>query len=465
MERDGRDAVPPQTVLDALPDMVYALDAEFRFTFVNEAMAAATGYDREELFGAPASLLFDEAAIERGTGSRERLRADDTEYRRVETGLLTADGDRVPCEIRVQSLPKPDDGTVGDGDGRATGTVGVVRNVADRGERERERRVRSTAMEASIDGMAILDADQEFVFVNESHATVYGYDAPDALLGDSWRLCHPEEELARFEKTVMPTLFEAGEWRGEAVGLREDGTTFPQALSLSLMADGRAVCIVRDITERKRRERELEEKKEALEEFARVVSHDLRSPLNVAQGRLELARGDSTDDEHLAAAADAVDRSIGLVDDLLTLSREGAKAGEREPVDLGTVAAECWENVETDAASLAVETERTVQADPSRLKELLENLMRNAIEHGGGDVTVTVADAADGFYVADDGDGIAETERDRVFETGYSTADEGTGFGLDIVRSIADAHGWSVRAAESETGGARLEFAGLDGRG
>jgi signal transduction histidine kinase len=177
----------------------------------------------------------------------------------------------------------------------------------------------------------------------------------------------------------------------------------------------------------------------------------------------------------------------------------------------------CWRHVETGDATLAVDTDTTVVADRGRLQRLLENLIRNSVEHGStesrraeragdsvehgstsnrtpsgdseasktpretgeaGDsmehgptggrpaaddsVTITAGDLPDGFYVADDGPGIPAADRHRVFDSGYSTTDEGTGFGLSIVRAIAEAHGWTVAVAESDAGGTRMEFTGVE---
>ncbi|MBB6645438.1 sensor histidine kinase [Halobellus ruber] len=450
----GRAPEPHRTILDTVPDMVYALDTEFRFRFVNDALVTVTGYDREELLGAHASVVFDERAIAEGQWNRERIRAGDVEFGCLEVELETAAGDRIPCEVRGQTVPEHSHG-LGDG------TVGVIRNISDRKEREQELQARSAAMKASTDGMAILDEDGTYRFVNQAHADIYGYSSPEEFVGETWRLCYSADELDRFDGTVMPKLRDEGEWRGEAVGTRKDGSTFPQELSLSLTDDGRTICVVRDVTERKRRERELERKTEQLDDFAGVVSHDLRNPLHVAQGRLDLAQEES-ESEHLDKAADAIDRCFTLIDDLLTLAREGMRVGETDPVDLDNVALDCWQTVETEDATLTVETGRTVRADPNRLRELLENLLRNAVKHGGEDVTVTVDDHDDGFYVADDGSGIPDGKRDRIFEAGYSTADEGTGFGLEIVERIAEAHGWDVRVTESEAGGARFVFTSVN---
>lgn len=205
----------------------------------------------------------------------------------------------------------------------------------------------------------------------------------------------------------------------------------------------------------------LQRQNDRLKEFASVVSHDLRNPLSVAQGRLELVNAEC-DSEHIEDVARAHDRMDGLIDDLLTLARAGKSVGNLEVVDLANVTVECWENVATADATLRTDIEGEIHADRSRLKQVLGNLIRNAVEHGGEDVTVTVGTLDDGFYVADDGSGVPEAEREGMFQTGYSTSDEGTGFGLSIVKQVADAHGWDVQVTDSPDGGARFEITGVE---
>jgi signal transduction histidine kinase len=219
--------------------------------------------------------------------------------------------------------------------------------------------------------------------------------------------------------------------------------------------------MIRDITQQKRQRLKLERQNDRLDEFAHIVSHDLRSPLSIVEGRLELAQ-ETCESDHLAEAADALTRSQALIDDLLTLAREGETVGELEPVDLADVAERSWETVETGPATLETHATDTLRADRSRLKELVENLYRNAIEHGGDGVTVSVGAIDDGFYVADTGPGIPEANREEVFEAGYSTDEDGTGFGLRIVEQIADAHGWEITVTESEESGARFEITGVE---
>jgi signal transduction histidine kinase len=209
------------------------------------------------------------------------------------------------------------------------------------------------------------------------------------------------------------------------------------------------------------REAELKRQNERLEDFASIVSHDLRNPLNVAQGRTELLT-EEYDSEHIEALERSLNRMDDLIEDLLTLARDGERVSEVETVDLDAVAQECWQQVATADAAIEMEINRTILADRSRLQQLLENLIRNAIEHGGSDVTVTIGNIDDGFYIEDDGPGIPGDKRDEVFEAGYSTAEGGTGFGLNIVEQIAEAHGWEVRVTEGSEGGARFEITGIE---
>jgi len=204
----------------------------------------------------------------------------------------------------------------------------------------------------------------------------------------------------------------------------------------------------------------LERQNERLDEFASVVSHDLRSPLSVIMGRAELVRetGDVSHVEDIVGSAERMDR---LIEDVLALARQGENAVERERVDLGTAALDAWEAVGTPEASLDVAEEvPAVSGDPERLQRLFENLFRNAVEHVGEDVSVSVLPVGEaGCAVVDDGPGIPPEERDEVFDRGYSTG--GTGLGLAIVEDIVEGHGGTIAAAEGEDGGARIEVRDL----
>jgi len=130
-----------------------------------------------------------------------------------------------------------------------------------------------------------------------------------------------------------------------------------------------------------------------------------------------------------------------------------------EPVSLDNSATKAWAVVETADATLVAEDQFRFETDSDRLEQVLENLFRNAIDHGDPDVTVRVGALEDdrGFYVEDDGAGIPEDEREQVFELGHSTNTDGTGLGLAIVKEIVTAHDWTIAVTESSSGGVRFE--------
>ncbi|GAB3020426.1 histidine kinase N-terminal 7TM domain-containing protein [Natronobiforma cellulositropha] len=234
---------------------------------------------------------------------------------------------------------------------------------------------------------------------------------------------------------------------------------------------GRLV-VVRDVTDRRRYERELEAQNERLEEFASVVSHDLRNPLNVAQGYLEVVRAEHGDDPDIDEVGRALERMETIIEDVLTLARDGRAGEARERRGVETLAREAWANVSTGDATLSVSAGHEVETAPSQLTQLFENLFRNAVEHSS--TSPRPADPADrsvhvrvgtleadgrpvGFFVEDDGPGIDPEEREAVLEAGYTTSDAGTGLGLHIVSSIVESHGWSLAVTDGRDGGARFE--------
>jgi len=216
-----------------------------------------------------------------------------------------------------------------------------------------------------------------------------------------------------------------------------------------------------DITDRKQMETELRRKTDELEDFANVVSHDLRNPLSVAIGHLDTI-ADEYDDPRIETVRSAHMRMQELIENILMLAKQGQKIEELESISLTDCVNESWVTAETENAALRIESDRTIHADGNRLRQLFGNLIRNAIEHGGNDVTVTVGTLDDGFYIEDDGPGIPEEERTDVFEAGHTTTEVGTGFGLSIVKEIVEAHEWCITVTDGCEGGARFEITDVE---
>ncbi|MCO8253618.1 ATP-binding protein [Haladaptatus sp. AB618] len=317
------------------------------------------------------------------------------------------------------------------------------------------------AIDTTSEGIALLTNDFRFNYVNQAYADLFGYDS-STLIGGEWKETLTDEADDRIQSEIIPEVDSAGEWNGDITGKRHDGSTLTLTLTVTVVAEDEYVCAVRDVTERKERERALVRENERLDEFASQVSHDLRGPLSIIYGYLNLARKTGKE-EHFDEVETAADRIEAIISDLLEIAREGQKTLKLEEVELVEFAIDVWNGVESEPATLDVEsTNDRILADRDRLTELFANLFRNAIEHGGDDVTVSLGKTPGGFYVADDGPGIPEEQRERVLESGYSTEQSGTGLGLSIVQQIADSHGWTIAIGDSTGGGVRFAFSDVE---
>lgn len=315
---------------------------------------------------------------------------------------------------------------------------------------------RDTVFQMMDDGVIVIDPDGNIVDVNDSTLDIADLDQSE-VVGKSAETAFDD----------LPKLQEAYEQQEnkENIEVRRDGELRHYDVRLSEFTfegawdESGVVLVLHDITPIRDRERELEQQNEQLEMVADTISHDLRNPLNVASGYLLQAR--ETGNEDAFERIDrAHDRMEDIIEDVLTLARQDSDV-EKEPVSLPETAKEAWDHVDTAGATLDIEVTGRVAADRGQLLTLFENLFRNAIEHGGEDIGVRVGHDDDGFYVEDDGPGIPPQKRDDVFDHGYTTNEQGTGFGLSIVGRVADAHGWTVEATAGRDGGARFEIAGV----
>ncbi|MGM0447754.1 MAG: sensor histidine kinase [Methanobacteriota archaeon] len=313
----------------------------------------------------------------------------------------------------------------------------------------------------------MLDADGTVAAWPAPAAALYGHDA-GAVLDRHVRTLFADDE-GEGDSDSLPEDFFA-EPRDESVEFehwhrRADGSVFWATLTLSPLWNGEFhgyAAISRDTTATKEYERMLERQNDRLKEFTDILAHDLRNPLNVIEGSLTLYE-ETGDDEHLETIGETTDRMARLVDDLLRVARQGNVVSDPEPTDIGEVVDAAWRDLNIDSgATLTYEPVRSVSSDPDRLRELFENLFRNSVDHGGDDVTVRVGPLDTGFFVEDDGPGIPDDDKAEVFDHGFTTRDEGHGYGLSVVRTIVNAHGWDIVAADGEGGGARFEVTGID---
>jgi PAS domain S-box-containing protein len=322
--------------------------------------------------------------------------------------------------------------------------------------------------------------DDEVLLSNEANAELHGM-SPEEIEGKQERAIEPDvENIEDFDKYRQREVkvVETGEqmtFEEELTG--PDGDTYVfKTTRIPFETAGKeedaVLSYARDVTDRKEYERELERSNEKLDQFAGVVSHDLRNPLAVAKGYTEALEPYIDEEGHqlVEEINRSHERMQAMIDELLVLSRTGETIDDPEQVVLADVVSESWATVRTDGVDIELEVPDavTIEADETLFKHVFENLVRNAVDHNDPPLTIRVGmledlDATDrttaaGFFIADDGDGIPKDDRNDIFEHGYTTDDEGTGFGLSIVADIVDAHGWDIDVTEGEDGGARFEI-------
>ena len=211
-----------------------------------------------------------------------------------------------------------------------------------------------------------------------------------------------------------------------------------------------------DITKSKQQRRKLQRQNERLDEFASVVSHDLRNPMTYALGYTNKIADDYDETpEKVEKVKEQIYRMEEITDDVLELARNGQDINDLQELKPKTVAESAWGSVNTPGVSLTVEGEESLMADPSRLRQLFENLFRNVDEHTDADsIRVWFDDSV--LAIEDNGQGIPLAARDEVFEEGQTSNAEGTGLGLSIVKKIVDAHGWEIEIEDGSDEGARF---------
>ncbi|WP_299235553.1 PAS domain S-box protein [Natronomonas sp.] len=461
-----RDSQRFDTLLSAIDDPVYVLDNTGRFSYVNDAFCELTGYDRAAIQGSEPSLVKDDRAVALGEKHLARILSDDgPDSITFEVRIEPKSGGTVICEDRMGVLPYEGD--------QFRGSLGILRDISERKERERQLREAKERYQLLVEQNLIglyITRGTELIYHNPGLAELFGYtDDANALAGESLLECVQPDDQERLAENLREVMVgDRDSIREPFVGVQVDG----DAVSIELLArkielDGEPAVIgtAVDVDESDESYWQLRRERDRLEKFTSIVSHDLRTPLNVAQGRIELALQELTEElaaESLEEADRALRRMEEMLEELLTLAKQGEVVADTEPVSLRGVAESTWETVETADARLRVSTDRSIEAAPGRVKSLFENIYRNAIEHGGSDVELRVGESGGGFYIEDDGPGISVDIREKVFVPGYSSSEGGTGFGLNIVEEIVEAHGWEINITEGRDGGVRFDITGVE---
>jgi PAS domain S-box-containing protein len=482
---EGREIRRQQRISDLIArtttDAFVCSDAHSRITLWNHAAETLFGWRAEEVIGQSLDLIIPNRHRNGHHAGVARLR--DRQASRlvgttVEVPGLSKDGREIPIELSLAMWR-------GDGEGQAdeepAGFAAIIRDVSARKAAEAERAATEarlarqvTAVEASDDGIAITDADGNFIFMNRAHAAMFGYEDHEQLIGQQWSVLYDVDEARRVSEEAMPILFASGQWRGETQGLRRDGSLIEQEISLSLSPENGIVCITRDMGDRRAMEREkarlreqlmFAQRQEVVGQLASGIAHDFNNIITAISGTAELLRNldDQRVEHHALRIQSAASTAARLVERMLTLGR---RVPHPKLVDLSRMLRDVRDLAVPSLTDPLHRIELTlpsapvmVLTDDTELTQVLLNLVINARdalrlgETGRIRLEVLTGEGKEPegklvigaiptvpsvlIRVSDTGCGIESGELGKVFEPFFTRKGEaGTGLGLAVVAGI-----------------------------
>ena len=469
-------------LVESLSDhAIYLLDPEGVILYANVAVRGIAGYEPHELAGRSMSILYPDEANARGWPAHELDSARKDGRFEDEGWRVRKDGSKFWANVVITAMR--------DAEGRLTGFSKITRDLSERRRHEEQLRRSEERFRLLVDrvrdyAIFMLTPEGRIASWNEGAQAIKGYTAREIVGEHISRFYEPDAIARRWPEQELEIARATGRFEDEGWRVRKDGTRFWANVLITALHDdsGRLygfAKVTRDLSSRVQVE-ELRRNERKVNEFLAMLAHELRNPLAPMRAALDALERSPDNEEVRAFTRGMFNRQLThltrLVDDLLDMSRitSGHIVLEHETLDLATVVRETADSLrpvlETRGHTLrldAPEGRAWVQADPTRLAQVVSNLLSNSIKYtpDGGriDVQVTGEEEAATLRVRDNGRGIPANLLPRVFdlfvqgERTLAREESGLGLGLTLVKRLVELHGGTV-VALSEGAGKGSEF-------
>jgi PAS domain S-box-containing protein len=475
-------------LLEAAPDAMVVVNASGEIALLNVQAEKQFGYRRDELLGQQVKNIIPDGFAERLVADGTRTAAEAL-AQQIGTGIelngRRKDGSTFPIEIMLSPLESAEGILV----------TAAIRDITERKRvedslRNSEERFRLMASGIKDYANVMLDPDGLVVSWNEGAERIKGYRAEE-IIGQPFSRFYPAEDIHNGKPVrELALAAERGSFEDEGWRVRKDGTRFLANVVITALRDQNGRLrgfgkITRDITELKESEEhlgktmaELKRSNDDLELFAYVASHDLQEPLRMVASYTQLlarrykGRLDSDADEFIAYAVDGCNRMQELIQDLLSYSRVGASTDAMRQTSCEDALARAVKNLQAtiEASKAIVEHDSlpVIDTDGTRLAQVFQNLIGNAIKYRGAELPQIHISAREAgrewiFSVRDNGMGIESQYFDRIFvifqRLHGQKEYQGTGIGLAMCKKILDRLGGRIWVESQVSKGSTFYFA------
>jgi PAS domain S-box-containing protein len=463
---EARSRLLVESVLDY---GIFVLDPQGHVVSWNAGAQKVQGYTADEIIGQHFSVFYPPDAIASGWPQEELRRAVQHGRLEDEGWRVRKDGSRFWANVTITPIH--------DGSGGLAGFAKVTRDLSERRAqeeqlRESEERLRLLVENVRDYAIFMLDEDGNVRSWNSGARDINGWEAHEIIGKPLATFYTPQDRDEGKPQAELEAAKLFGRVENEGWRVRKDGTVYwvNAVVSAIRSGDGKLIGfakVTRDMTERRRLE-ELERSSRRMNEFLAMLAHELRNPLAPIRNAVTVMQLEELPTPALRNCRDIIDRQLThvtrLVDDLLDIGRisTGKVKLRLEVVRVGEVVSRSVEAakplIDSRRHRLTVEAPTQpiyVNADPTRLSQILQNLLVNAAKYtpDGGSITLK-AESAEGFAtisVSDNGRGIAQHDLESIFELfrqahADSPTESGLGIGLTLARSLAEMHGGTLEA-------------------